>query len=517
MSTLNYFIEANICLVLFYAIYVVLLSRETNFGFSRIFLLGAAGLSLLVPALTVGRIATIPSIGSMVPAYLLPELTIGEAEPAPQATADPGFATGFWILSLYFAVASLLLLRSLYRYTRLRAIIREASVFAETNGARILSLQESATAFSMFRNIVIGNAASMNETERDLIIRHEMVHVKLRHTWDILALELLCIVFWINPVVHAIKKKLMDVHEFQADQKASEGGDVREYCSLLARVSIQSAGFTLANHFNKSLTIKRINMMKTIKRKTSPWKLAMLLPAVAGVVGFIACQDQVMSDLNTVAQNSSIALDLPEQVAQRYDQLSGANPEAKYVILELQKEGQDKLKQLREEYGLPSTVEIFESPESEFNNAAIHKETKSAMILHEMTDKRYGSRVFAILEYTDQVASLSENAMQEGEVFLVVEETAYPEGGIDKLYAFLNENMSYPAEARKAGITGRVFIEFVVEKDGTLTNFRSVKGIGHGCDDEAIRVLSLSPPWNPGQHKGQAVRQKMVMPIVFNL
>lgn len=517
MNTLNYFIEANICLVFFYALYRILLNNETRFGFNRTFLLGAMGISVAVPFLQVGSMGNLPAIGGILPAYLLPEVVVGSGSATDEVNAGDGVYIWSVVVWCYSLVAGLLTVRFLYRSVQLTKLIRTAPLFSKIQKIRVISVPGTTAAFSVFRYIVLGNPSALTDEERELILRHEAVHVQYYHTWDSLAAEILCIAFWFNPVTREIRKKLREVHEFQADQKASEGGDIREYCSLLARISLQSAGFGLASHFNKSLTIKRINMMKTIKGNFSRWKIAVLVPAVAGVLAFVACQDQVMSDLNTVAENSSVALDVPRQVQDRYAVLTKTNPAARYVILELQEEGQDKLRELRTKFGLPSTVELFESPGSTFNNAAIHKETMAAMILHETDDKVDDTRVFAILEYTDQVASLSNSTAQDEELFLIVEETAHPEDGIEKLYEFLKTNMRYPTKAREAGITGRVFIEFVVEKDGTLTSFKSVKGIGHGCDEEAIRVLSLSPPWNPGQQKGQPVRQKMVLPVVFAL
>ena len=66
------------------------------------------------------------------------------------------------------------------------------------------------------------------------------------------------------------------------------------------------------------------------------------------------------------------------------------------------------------------------------------------------------------------------------------------------------------------GIGGRVFVEFIVEKDGSITNVRTLKGIGAGCDEEAVRVVGMAPKWNPGKQRGKAVRQKMVLPIIFS-
>jgi protein TonB len=100
-------------------------------------------------------------------------------------------------------------------------------------------------------------------------------------------------------------------------------------------------------------------------------------------------------------------------------------------------------------------------------------------------------------------------------LFTVVEESASPIGGINAFTEFISKNMIYPAMARRMDIQGKVFVEFIVERDGTLTNVRTLKGIGAGCDEEAVRVVSLAPKWNPGKQRGRAVRQKMVLPINF--
>lgn len=105
------------------------------------------------------------------------------------------------------------------------------------------------------------------------------------------------------------------------------------------------------------------------------------------------------------------------------------------------------------------------------------------------------------------------------EIFLVVEETAAPLGGMNAFYEYVGKKMAgkYPAQARRMGIEGRVFVEFVVEKDGRLTDVKAIKGIGAGCDELAVKVVQEAPAWKPGKQRGKPVRQKMVLPIVFKL
>lgn len=77
--------------------------------------------------------------------------------------------------------------------------------------------------------------------------------------------------------------------------------------------------------------------------------------------------------------------------------------------------------------------------------------------------------------------------------------------------------MKYQNQARRMGIEGRVFVQFVVDKDGQLTEIKAVKGIGAGCDEEAVRVLKSAPKWKPGKQRGRPVKVRMILPITFKL
>ncbi len=103
------------------------------------------------------------------------------------------------------------------------------------------------------------------------------------------------------------------------------------------------------------------------------------------------------------------------------------------------------------------------------------------------------------------------------EVFLVVEDPALPPGGYPAFYEYISKNLKYPAQARRMGIEGKVFVQFVVDKDGSLTEVQAVKGIGAGCDEEAVRVIKGAPKWSPPKQRGKPVKQRIIVPIVFQL
>ena len=119
---------------------------------------------------------------------------------------------------------------------------------------------------------------------------------------------------------------------------------------------------------------------------------------------------------------------------------------------------------------------------------------------------------------TEVIAPVVEEEKEDpNTIFTVVEETAAPIGGMAAFYEFVNKKIKYPAQAKRMGIEGKVFVEFVIEKDGSITDVKAIKGIGGGCDQEAERVLAAAPKWKPGKQRGKPVRQKMVLPINFKL
>jgi protein TonB len=103
------------------------------------------------------------------------------------------------------------------------------------------------------------------------------------------------------------------------------------------------------------------------------------------------------------------------------------------------------------------------------------------------------------------------------EVFTIVEQQPEYPGGMSAFYAFVTKKLKYPSQARRMGIEGKVFVQFVVDKAGNITEVMAVRGIGAGCDEEAVRVIKDSPQWKPGKQRGKSVKVRMILPITFKL
>ena len=110
-----------------------------------------------------------------------------------------------------------------------------------------------------------------------------------------------------------------------------------------------------------------------------------------------------------------------------------------------------------------------------------------------------------------------EEEEEDVQIFTVVENDPMFPGGMEALYKYLRENIKYPQLARDNNITGKVYVTFVVEKDGSIANPRVLKDIGGGCGAEAIRVVKSMPKWTPGKQRGKAVRVQFNLPVSFNL
>ncbi len=496
---LNYFIEANLGLVLFYAIYKLLLNEETSFSFNRTYLIGSILISLIFPLVTIGSGSPLPTMSAVIPPHYLPELVItAEGKAATEVDAVATQTLSFWAIIkwVYLTGFAFLLLRFILQVGKLVWRIQSHDFASIHGNGKIIETNTPHPTFSFFNYIFIGNLNELSEEEKDQIISHEMVHANKLHSIDILLIEFLRIVFWFNPLIKNYKHSIIMVHEFQADADTVSGGDSEKYCNLLARVALLSADFKLANQFTNSLTLKRIKMLNAMKKKISTWKLAVMIPVVAGFFFVVACQDQVISEMTDVAENSFIATEIPAEVQKKLDEMKAKYPSVKkFVVIEMNEEGKQTVYELQSKYGALE------------NNFFMEIKDK---------DDHDKPRQFLITEFDENAKQVADLSKSE-DVFTIVEETATYPGGMTEWHEFVAQNFQYPAQARRLGVEGKVFVQFVVEKDGSLGEFQVLKGIGAGCDAEAMRVMALSKPWNPAKQRGKIVRQRMVMPIIFKL
>jgi TonB family protein len=416
MEKLIPFAQINLFLVIFYAIYWLFLRKETFHQVNRFYLIGSSILSVILPFADLSSVKTWALAGqiqSLVYEYDLPELVVSQ-------NTEHKLNWVLIISILYLTIVAFLFLRLAFGVARAYAIVQSPS-FNESN------------AFSFFGIIKIDKKLPYFRTIR----AHERVHTLQLHFLDLFFFELMTVFFWCNPVVYIYRFTIKNLHEFLADQEASQTlPTVADYATLLLskQFKIAPEHLFVQPFYNKSTLKIRIQML--LKGKSNNWailKYGVVAPILlmAVLVSSVSCSD--------ASVKKSVEIDILKE----------------------------------EKVGIPPVP---------------------------------------LLEEADATLKI-----QKKEIFTAVEQNPEFIGGQAKMYQYLGENIKYPAAAQRANISGRVFVKFVVEDDGAIGDVEVMKGIGFGCDEEAIRVVKSMPKWNPGVQNGKNVRVYYNMPIVYKL
>ena len=533
---LNFLLEASIGLCLFLVVYQLLLRKETSFRFNRMFLLAGLIASIIFPLIKLNTAnSPIPSLKFSV------DQTVTEADLVYSTEALPQHTWTTWeILTVIYGLGLLLFfIVFTVRLSKMFITLRRSTQY-EANHHHIVELSDTSSPFSFFNYIFIGNTPPLTEREKQQIIEHESIHATLFHSFDIVLLNILGIVFWFNPLIRVYKKIFVQLHEFEADARAVETHDVNAYCSLLARVALHSADYKLANHFSNSLTVKRIEMMRTVKQKIKSWKMVAVAAVIPVLFFIVSCQDQ--AETTAAIPDSGY----PEKVQQAIDRLKANNPNADFIVVppsgpnlkDFEGKHANHISEINGEYafeavsvlaiktgedakGNPINYLILDYSSEKSNRLPTEAEWKTASKVQEIVpdNTEKSTRLPTDTEWktaSEAHETVPDNSIDGEPVFRAVEHQAVPEGGLDALYARLKKEIKYPASAKRDRLSGKVFVKFVVKKDGTLTNFEIVKSVSKDLDLEALRVIKTElTGWTPARHNGKIVHSQFVMPIVF--
>lgn len=307
---LHYILQVVAFQLGFLIIYDVFLRKETFFNWNRAYLLITAVLSILIPFIKIERIKTI-----MPEAFVirLPEVIIGEVAQTnaltPEITNLAGISieqepVSIWNIVLFsgMCLASLILL---YKIVKLMVLFYKHPK-RWSNDLLIVTLFKSTSAFSFFHYVFLGEA--IHPKDQPSILEHESVHVKQKHTLDLLFFELLRIAFWFNPLVYMYQNRISELHEFIADAKAvKHQSKVTYYNNLLAQV-FETQQFSFVNPFFKqSLIKKRILMLsKTKSKQIHIIKYALLLPMVCAMLIYTSSYAQPEPKIEVVEETIQV-------------------------------------------------------------------------------------------------------------------------------------------------------------------------------------------------------------------
>jgi TonB family protein len=271
---LLYQIKVGLCLVAFYLLWKLLLSRETFHRFNRVALLAVMALALVLPWIKLSMDTLSPVTQGMV---MIEEMIVTPSE----VVQSPQVTQSWNVLNVatvaYFVGMVILFAWLLYSQWKLHQLFKKGRKESLPGGISLHVIPDDISPFSYFKHIVI-NEQDYQENPREILI-HEKAHISLRHSFDVAFMGLVTLFQWWNPAAWLLCRELRQVHEYEADEAVlKEGVDMKQYQLLLIRKSVGDQLFSMANNFNYQSLKKRIRMM-TIK-KSSQWKTLRALAVV---------------------------------------------------------------------------------------------------------------------------------------------------------------------------------------------------------------------------------------------
>ena len=350
-----------------------------------------------------------------------------------------------------------------------------------------------------------------NENVDPDIMRHEMSHIAHHHSWDILFAEVMMILQWFNPFIYLYKKELQSLHEYQADRDVvATGVDKKNYMMLILQQCTAVDFSGMSNNFSLILTKKRIKMItRNEKAKGLWWRLLATLPVLAILMianTKVTAQEKKAVDKPITVETGRFEIFDDDGAPMQLKDTVFYAVDGSYVKFEtsdsFQPESGEPCKKL--------TVTSYDADGNQRNNFFITE-----------TERRGDTSTYTVEPFTlsgnlfEQLFDLATS--YEDTVYQMVEQMPQYTGGEEAMMKYVAENIKYPQAAKDKNISGRVFVSFVIEKDGSVSNVKVVRGIGGGCDEEAARVIKEMPKWKPGMQKGKPVRVNYMMPIFFKL
>jgi TonB family protein len=521
-----YLIKSSLSLTILYLSYVLFFRKEAYFNFSRYFLLLTLMVVILLPLIpyNAAQIVSVASIQlgeviirSGIHGFTLDEVVISAKNPSNNLANLYSLYT--ILFTIYLTGVLFKLLQFTFRLWQIRRLV-DSSETLESDGLTFVLTKKGSPTFSFLKWIFIDRELFNQKEEIEGIIAHERIHSQEGHTYDLIIAEILTIIQWFNPLAYLLKKTIKENHEYITDHEVIEKNQSMEAYQLLLLHHSSSIKTNILTHsFSYSLLKRRLHMMKKSKH---PFRFALGLLFIAStmVAIFFACSSPDKQQIDSTEEVSK-------------------DTEATFEVVEVMPEFPGGMEALIEYLG--TNIEYPDQAKKDgiegkvFVNFIVEKdgsigdtkvirgigggcEEEAIRVVSQMPDWTPGiQRGQAVRVSYKLPISFKLDGQKNDTVYTVVEQMPAFPGGNEALFSYLSKNIKYPENAKKEGINGRVFINFIVEKSGKVGEVKLLRGIGGGCDEEAMRVVSEMPNWKPGLQDGQPVRVSYNIPIKFAL
>jgi TonB family protein len=509
-SYIEYTVKAGIALTVLYLFYWLFLRKDTHFYLNRFVLVFSVVISLVIPSIPMARV-NIPGIFEKLPTLVI---DFGKAETLargiPAESVPTNASTGnLWhiIFVIYLLGAVIVFCRLIYQAIFLHAITR-LSKKVKYQGYTIIYMNNEMTPFSYFSRIFIPSG-QVDDSSFDSIIAHERSHLMQGHYIDLFIIEIMTVLQWFNPVMWFYEKSIKEVHEYLADDAVlSAGSNQGRYQALLVNQAIGGPVFILTNQFNQSLIKKRIMMMKKMKTsQLAKFKALLILPLIAALMlAFVNPPSKIQGSLrgNEITVSGSLS-----------DKLTGSALSGAIVVIKgtnigtvADKQGKYSIKVADDKATLVISHVGYKTQEIPIaKNAVINVQLEAdAMVVDFSKEKNANAN-----------ANTTNAQKNTNNVYQVVEEMPSYNWGTEALQKFLEANTRYPEEAKKAGISGKVYVIFIVSAEGQVKDAKIIRSVSPLLNDEALRLTNSMKDWTPGSQNGKKIDAAVTMPIEFKL
>ena len=507
-------------------VYRLLFRNSNRLKFNRFFLLTSMLLALAMPLLGLLSGMEVPQMATlkqnMFSGMMLNEVIVTpDGQPVlPEVTVTTDttpsrFSLWQVIVGIYLIGVGVMTLLFLFKLGRLVALIIR-SPKRKMDGFTAVFTGKEQGSFSFFRY-----AFFPSEKVDPDIMRHEMSHIAHHHSWDILFAEVMMILQWFNPFIYLYKKELQSLHEYQADRDVvATGVDKKNYMMLILQQCTAVDFSGMSNNFSLILTKKRIKMItKNEKAKGLWWRLLATLPVLAFLMianTKVTAQEQQpeKKQINVeigqfeIFDDNGFPMDLTDTIIY--------NEDGSYVHFKTTEAPDPMTGEMRSKITATScNADGTPNENIKFTINAIEKHGDTTMYTVEPFTLDADNFRLSIQTTEDNPVQIIRN--NNDSIYQIVDEMPQYPGGEKAMMEYVAKNVKYPQEAKDKEIQGRVFVSFVVEKDGSVSTVKVLRGIGGGCDEEAVRVVSSMPKWKPGIKDGKPVRVSYMMPLNFKL
>ena len=539
IAFLIYDLKVAALVAVFYMFYRLLLSRDTWHRINRVVLLTTAVVSFVLPlcVITIHHTVVLPLPEIEVNGYVAGAMD--ESSPVPN-NEGIGAILLFTTFFLGLVVTMSHLLWSIIQVLRL---IHQSEQHRQADGTVICVTDKEVSPFSWMCYIVLNR---QDYESPDLaIMAHERGHIRLRHSFDVLLVDTLTVLQWFNPAMWMLRQDLRAIHEYEADAAVlSQGINMRQYQYLLIQKAVATCGYSVVNGISHSTLKNRITMMLTNKKTNHmSWlKLLAMLPILgttlvlnAETVDDYVYEEKPQAPVKPVVKkgkkNAQIKMGaktievktteskISEQ--QRLKPIQIGNGAIPLIVIN----GKVSTKEQMENIGEDEIdhVNVIKNEEALKEYARYFNEDTSKGIIFINTKEfvEKGKKELAAITVVAKGPQVEDTEKPEQPeldmVFDVVEQMPMFPGGMEEMMKFISMNVRYPKSAMEKGQQGRVLVQFIIERDGSLSNVQVVKKVNEDLDAEALRIIGQMPKWNPGMQNGQTVRVKFTIPISFRL